>query len=707
MTSVWNRRAGSAIGERAGRGPDSLGTCGGRYARAAGQRAGNVRAVRAGGSVRCRTRVRCERVGRSADGGGGGDTGPCARHPDRLVRRLRGVHRRHGRTYFLATRLLRRWKRRPCTRCTGSPAGPTTSSTRRPGDRGERAARLARWTERSARGCGRAPVDDPLLPAVLHTVAPVRPRPARTSTAFMASMADGPDVDRYPTYEDLRGYMHGSAAVIGDDDAADAGRVVPRGGPRAGAALGLAFQLTNFLRDVARTSTAAASTSRWTCWPRTASTADCCVEPPPPAAATGGSAPPGVEATAPAALRQAAPGIAMLDPVARPCIRTALRLYGGDPGRDRRATATPCCTAGAAVPRRAAWPSPCAASDAPLTRRCRGGCAADGGAADRHRRCRGGRRGEPAAPGRGEGAREAVSHRRARPRRRRLRTWERSPPPGAGPAGGDRRRARTRAGPSLGQLVRARRDPGRSGRDRPFGRTVAGLEVVPGADGDGRLLAGPGACPHLGRPAAATAAVHCGTLVCRWHGWRSDGAAVRRLGDVSRVRRRGAGVGAAGRGRAASEPTDAPVLARPAAARQRSSRSSSRAGTLRAARTSSPTGSTRGTAPGCTRTRSATYRRRRARRGRTEDGLVLDVAYTARPHVRGAGARRVHLPRTRTRSSCTSPTARAPAPSSRRTPRRSARTGRAAAHRHHRGGRRHLRPARVRRRPRGRAAASA
>lgn len=57
---------------------------------------------------------------------------------------------------------------------------------------------------------------------------------------------------------------------------------------------------------------------------------------------------------------------------------------------------------------------------------------------------------------------------------------------------------------------------------QPFGRTVAGVEVVAWRDAAGRLLAGPGACPHLGAP-LRDAAVNCGTLICRWHGLALDG----------------------------------------------------------------------------------------------------------------------------------------------------------------------------------------
>ncbi|MEU3241970.1 MULTISPECIES: DUF5914 domain-containing protein [unclassified Streptomyces] len=59
--------------------------------------------------------------------------------------------------------------------------------------------------------------------------------------------------------------------------------------------------------------------------------------------------------------------------------------------------------------------------------------------------------------------------------------------------------------------------------DRPLARTVAGLEVVVWRGADGRLVAGPGACPHLGAPLRESP-VRCGVLVCRWHGLSLEGA---------------------------------------------------------------------------------------------------------------------------------------------------------------------------------------
>ncbi|MFD9007031.1 DUF5914 domain-containing protein [Streptomyces sp. NPDC059582] len=54
-------------------------------------------------------------------------------------------------------------------------------------------------------------------------------------------------------------------------------------------------------------------------------------------------------------------------------------------------------------------------------------------------------------------------------------------------------------------------------RDQPLARTVAGQEVVVWRDAVGRLVAGPGVCPHLGAP-LRDSPVRCGTLVCHWHG---------------------------------------------------------------------------------------------------------------------------------------------------------------------------------------------
>nr|WSS65941.1 Rieske (2Fe-2S) protein [Streptomyces sp. NBC_01177] len=59
-------------------------------------------------------------------------------------------------------------------------------------------------------------------------------------------------------------------------------------------------------------------------------------------------------------------------------------------------------------------------------------------------------------------------------------------------------------------------------RDRPYGRTIAGVEVVLWRSEDGTPHAGPGECPHLGAPLRDSRVV-CGTLLCHWHGLALDG----------------------------------------------------------------------------------------------------------------------------------------------------------------------------------------
>ncbi|GHE73423.1 (2Fe-2S) ferredoxin [Streptomyces longispororuber] len=59
-------------------------------------------------------------------------------------------------------------------------------------------------------------------------------------------------------------------------------------------------------------------------------------------------------------------------------------------------------------------------------------------------------------------------------------------------------------------------------RDGKLARTVAGQEVVVWRGPGGRLVGGPGICPHLGAP-LRDSPVRCGTLVCHWHGLALDG----------------------------------------------------------------------------------------------------------------------------------------------------------------------------------------
>jgi 15-cis-phytoene synthase len=89
---------------------------------------------------------------------------------------------------------------------------------------------------------------DPVMAAVVHTVITRRIDP-ECFDRFFGAMAMDLTTTTYQTWEDLRDYMEGSAAVIGEmmlpvlEPTSEAAKTPAR-------SLGLAFQLTNFLRDV-------------------------------------------------------------------------------------------------------------------------------------------------------------------------------------------------------------------------------------------------------------------------------------------------------------------------------------------------------------------------------------------------------------------------------------------------------------------------
>lgn len=164
--------------------------------------------------------------------------------------RCRGIHKRHGRTYYLATRLLPSWKRRHVHALYGF-----TRYADEIVDRTEdlppaaRAARLAAWSDEFLAGLNGAPSDDPLLPAVLYTIAVFDLDPADFAS-FLRSMAMDLTVTSYATYDDLLDYTEGSAAVIGTMMLPILGSRDPAAAREPARQLGFAFQLTNFIRDV-------------------------------------------------------------------------------------------------------------------------------------------------------------------------------------------------------------------------------------------------------------------------------------------------------------------------------------------------------------------------------------------------------------------------------------------------------------------------
>jgi phytoene synthase len=238
----------------------------------------------------------------------------------------RRLNARHGRTYYLSTLLLPQAKRPSVHALYGfarhaDDIVDDMSADVAVADRAARLERLARdLHDGNARGS--------VLPAVLDTVARWR-IPMGHFDAFLDAMRADLDTDEYATWDDLRRYTHGSAAVIGL-------MLLPilepvDGTDRAAAAyaadLGVGFQLTNFIRDVGedldrgrvylpKEDLAAFGVTRDDLESRV------------------------VDgrvrrllafevARAREVLRNAAPGIRLLHPTSRDCISTALTLYGG------------------------------------------------------------------------------------------------------------------------------------------------------------------------------------------------------------------------------------------------------------------------------------------------------------------------------------------------------------------------------------------
>ena len=245
--------------------------------------------------------------------------------------RCRELHKRHGRTYYLATRLLPGWKRRHVhalygfTRYADEIVDQTEALPP-----AERAARLTEWSDRFVAGLRGEPVDDPLLPAVLHTIA-VFDLDVDDFDSFLRSMAMDLTVTSYPTYDDLLHYMEGSAAVIGTMMLPILGSTDPAAAREPARQLGLAFQLTNFIRDVAEDLDRGRTYLPDEHLAAFGVTRDDLL-----AARAAGASSPGIKAlikfeiaTAGEHYAAAAPGIPLLNPGSQACMRTAYRLYSG------------------------------------------------------------------------------------------------------------------------------------------------------------------------------------------------------------------------------------------------------------------------------------------------------------------------------------------------------------------------------------------
>ncbi|MET0418775.1 MAG: phytoene/squalene synthase family protein, partial [Actinoplanes sp.] len=245
--------------------------------------------------------------------------------------RCRELHKRHGRTYYLATRLLPAWKRRHVHALYGFTryADEIVDRTENLAP-AERARLLDHWASQFVAGLHGAPVDDPLMPAVLHTIA-VFDLDRDDFASFLKSMAMDLTVTSYPTYDHLLDYMEGSAAVIGTMMLPILGSSDPAAAREPARQLGFAFQLTNFIRDVAEDLDRGRTYLPDEDLAKFGVTREELVE----ARDRGRGTPRTRElieyevTRAQAHYAAAAPGITMLAPASQACMRTAYALYGG------------------------------------------------------------------------------------------------------------------------------------------------------------------------------------------------------------------------------------------------------------------------------------------------------------------------------------------------------------------------------------------
>lgn len=214
-----------------------------------------------------------------------GITDPALRE---AYRHCRALNARHGRTYFLATRLLP-VERRPAVHALygfARWADDIVDALGTGADTARRDAELAALERELAKGLRDGESAEPVVRALADTARRYRIDHAHFAD-FMTAMRSDLVVTDYADYAALRRYMHGSAAVIGLQMLPVLGTITDRetAAPHA-AALGVAFQLTNFLRDVGEDLDAGGCTCRRTCSPRTASTGSGCGGAGTPAAAT-------------------------------------------------------------------------------------------------------------------------------------------------------------------------------------------------------------------------------------------------------------------------------------------------------------------------------------------------------------------------------------------------------------------------------------
>lgn len=418
------------------------------------------------------------------------------RHVAEGYKRCAELTRRHGTTYFWGAAILPAEQRRHVhaiyalcrladdivdaqDACTSDHVATTTAA-------------LQDFRDAYAAAVADGGSPDPVLAAVARTVRECGIDP-ECFDRFFGAMAQDLHTCRYDTWEDLLGYMEGSAAVIGE-------MMLPVLRPTSPAAyeparaLGLAFQLTNFLRDVDE------DLDRGRVYLPQEDLRRFSVDPAARRVDDDWRALMRFQLERNRALyTRADAGLPHLPGPSERCVRTARVLYSGILDRIEAADYDVFSTR-ARVPtwRKAATAARELGARGPAARRTPQVAAP-----------------EPRTPGTDgmAGGRIPLAL-RPMPRRDELTpSWREAKP------------ARIRAALD----VALARDPGgwyvvgasRDLRRRSVVRTVGGREVVLWRTFDGRVAAGPGSCPHLGA-LLDDCEVMADRLVCRWHGLALD-----------------------------------------------------------------------------------------------------------------------------------------------------------------------------------------
>jgi phytoene synthase len=168
---------------------------------------------------------------------------------DAAYRHCAAVAAAHGRSYHLATRLLPP-DRRPAIHALYAAARTADDLVDHPGP--DPAGDLADWSRAALADLEAGWSDDPVRLALVHTYLRYA-IPVEHLVDFLAAMTSDLEVTGYPDLAALDRYMWGSAAVIGLQVLPVLGTargVEPAEAAPHAIALGEAFQLTNFLRDV-------------------------------------------------------------------------------------------------------------------------------------------------------------------------------------------------------------------------------------------------------------------------------------------------------------------------------------------------------------------------------------------------------------------------------------------------------------------------